>query len=303
MKNYLSTAIKEQRLPTEFASTIEDWYQPVARSIAEKSLSAHHGETMILGIQGSQGSGKSTFAYFLKLLLENEHSLRVEALSLDDFYLTYNERCELSESIHPLLKTRGVPGTHDVELAQKTIKKLSKLSSGEITKIPRFNKAMDDRAEENDWDTVTGPIDIIIFEGWCVGVPPQEEEELTSAINELEELEDSTGEWRRYVNQKLEEEYIELFDGMDALLVLQAPSFEVVYSWRSLQEEKLADKMKNNPELAARIQSPEQLKRFISHYERLTRHCISKLPEKADWLLFLDADHRIIGGNTAPGKF
>lgn len=293
MKHYLKNAIFEQKLPESFSTIIEEHYMPIARQVAERAQADE--ATYVLGVQGSQGSGKSTLASFAQQILENEFGLRVVSLSLDDFYLTLEERTDLSRKVHPLLKTRGVPGTHDVQLATETIESLKALQAGERLPITRFDKSIDDRAAHEDWDDAEGPIDVIIFEGWCVGVGPQTAEELSQPINQLESVEDESCVWREFVNEQLDGEYRELFAGLDSLLVLQAPSFEVVFEWRSLQEAKLADKAAANSQRAdkLRIQSSDELRRFISHYERLTRQCIESLPQKADWVLYLDNQHRI----------
>ncbi len=245
----------------------------------------------MLGIQGCQGSGKSTLASFLQILLEEEYQLPTAVLSLDDFYLTLAARKQLADSIHPLLLTRGVPGTHDLPLALKTFKDISQLKKGQTLRLPRFDKAQDDRAKENTWPEVEGPIRVIIFEGWCVGVGPQSEEALTPAINELEQLEDGRQIWRKFVNKQLATYENTLFNQLDKLVVLQAPSFACVYEWRALQEKKLREKTRLLSD--SKVLSDVALKRFIAHYERLSRHCLASLPAKADWLFKLNENQKI----------
>lgn len=288
----IKSEIATLRLPADFADTVERWYQPVAEDIA--ALRARSSTPLVIGVQGVQGSGKSTLARFLQLILQNEYGLQTVVLSLDDFYLTHRERFELAETVHPLLITRGVPGTHDVHLASEIIDMLRKLRPGQQIAIPRFNKAIDDREPASHWDSVSGPVDIIIFEGWCVGASAQPDEELHLSANALEAEEDKDGVWRKYVNDQLKQDYAKLFSCLDRLGVLSAPSFECVFRWRLLQEQKLKEKWeKEQPNQPCKIQTPEQLRRFISHYERISRHCLATLPEKADWLLALDENHRI----------
>jgi len=246
-------------------------------------------------VQGTQGSGKSTLAAFLKLLLESEHALSTVSLSLDDFYLTLAERRQLATDKHPLLITRGVPGTHDVKLAMDTIQGVSRLEPGETFAIPRFDKSMDDRAARENWDEVSGPVSVIIFEGWCVGCDALPSETMNTPINSLEEQEDPEGVWREYANQQLAGDYHDLFALLEKLIVINAPSFECVHEWRVLQEQKLEQKLKAQGLNATdKMMNAQQLHRFISHYERITRHCLDTLPKKADWLLPLDAEHKIL---------
>ncbi len=286
----LDKLIAANGLPPEFRSTVNEWYQPLTKAIAAECSE----QPLVLGIQGSQGSGKSTLAQFIKILLEENFSLRCIALSLDDFYLRHSERQTLAETIHPLLQTRGVPGTHDVELAINTIDALCKLGANESMLVPRFNKAIDDRFPPEQWDKVTGSIDVILFEGWCVGCAAQGESALNSPINRLEQDEDPECVWRRYVNHALASSYPALFKKMQRLVVLQAPSFDCVYAWRWLQEQKLiANWQAKNPEQAARLLDETSVRRFVSHFERLTRHCLNALPAQADWVLTLNAEHEI----------
>lgn len=294
VQNYIDAAISKHRLPEDFQTTVNQWYRPLAKEVADRHAQA--GRTLVLGVQGTQGSGKSTLADFLKLLLLNEHNLNTVALSIDDFYLTLADRETLATTTHPLLRTRGVPGTHDTALALRTLAALKVLAANERLPLPSFNKAIDDRADAHTWAQAEGPVDVVILEGWCVGLTPQPEEELITAVNELESREDTDGCWRHYVNQALQGPYQVLHGELDALVVLTAPSFDCVFDWRLLQEEKLAASLADaDAKTKSKIQTPAQVKRFISHYQRLTEHGLRTLPAIADWTLSLDQNHRITG--------
>ena len=290
--------ISKLKLPDSYLNTINLWLRPIAKEIAQQLPSSNAPtsstqiKTMVLGVQGAQGSGKSTCSEFLKAIFESEYQLKTAVLSIDDFYLTLQEREALSEQVHPLLKTRGVPGTHDVNLAMSTITHLKSLKNGESTPIVRFNKAIDDRAEKSEWDTISGPVDIIILEGWFTGLAQEKNDDLTKDINSLESEEDQNGIWREYVNQQLSDSYTSLFNLIDKLLVLKAPSFDCVYQWRLKQEEKLIAAQKNTNQKLKTL-SPLEVKRFIAHFERLTKHALNTLPDKADWCLHLDENQTI----------
>lgn len=235
---------------------------------------------------------------FLKTILATRFKLNTAILSIDDFYLTKQEREELAKEIHPLFKTRGVPGTHDVDLALKTIETLKMQKQGQSCQIPRFDKAIDDRVATSNWDSVSEPIDVIILEGWCVSLSAQTDDAVAIAVNDLERQEDSDGIWRNYVNRQLTQKYKNLFKQIDNLIVLKAPSFSSVFNWRLLQEQKLIEKIHTEKgskikQSSNKTMSPEEITRFISHYQRLTEHAIKTLPEKADWLLTLQDDHKI----------
>jgi D-glycerate 3-kinase len=271
----LQDFIEREGLPASYRATVEQWFLPLAESILGKV--AHSRRTLVVGVSGCQGSGKSTLAELLVLLLKQLMGLRCINLSIDDFYLTHAERQHLGATVHPLLATRGVPGTHDVDLAMDILRALC--DGGQVA-IPRFNKGIDDRAPESEWPRVLAPVDVIVLEGWCLSVGPQEEAALVTPLNALEANEDPQGEWRRYVNAQLHGPYKAFYEMVDFLVFLKAPSFDKVFEWRQCQEDKLAARVSG--EAAKRVMNPQQLRRFIHHYERLTRHGLATLPQQAD---------------------
>lgn len=263
-------------------------YLPLAAWVARRK----GDKPLVLGINGGQGSGKSTLCEFLKLILEDGFGLRVASLSIDDIYKTRAEREQLARTVHPLLLTRGVPGTHDVNLGLGVIDALKMTRSGDTVAVPAFDKARDDRRPLGEWPRFQGKADVIIFEGWCVAAKPQDEGELARPINSLEATEDSDGRWRRYVNHQLQGDYARLFGQLDALVMLKVPSMERVFQWRSLQEEKLVASLISNP-AATHIMDAAAIRRFIQHYERITRHMLSEMPDRADVTLYVDDEHQI----------
>ncbi|MEN9682222.1 MAG: hypothetical protein RLZZ627_2115 [Pseudomonadota bacterium] len=254
--------------------------------------SQHQGVPLLVGINGAQGSGKSTTAELLAITLRQVHGLKTIQCSIDDFYLTHNERVQLARDIHPLLITRGVPGTHDLKLLNDTLNRLMTQGSSETTRVPRFSKALDDRLPINDWETFRGRADVVILEGWCVGTPPQPKTRLKGAINTLEAEEDADGAWRKYVNDALCEGYRSLFDRLDLLVFLKIPDFSAVIEWRGLQEEKLAEKAAHL--IGSNIMDAKAIQRFVMHFERLTRWNLETLPLVADLTLEIDRAHRFV---------
>lgn len=281
----IESFICEHRLPTTFSRLIAEHYSPLAEWLLNRKQS---NDPYFLGINGAQGTGKSTLADYLKLALELQCDGRVAVLSIDDFYLTRAERDALAKNVHPLLATRGVPGTHDVQMLMDCIARLRTLKPRRAMALPRFDKALDDRVGSGAWSTITGPIDLIILEGWCVGSAPQTVDALMQPVNALEEFEDASGSWRRYVNSQLEGVYAELFAHLDALVFLQAPNFDAIRRWRNEQERKLAESTSHS---VTNVMSRDQIARFIQHYERLTRANLEALPSVADVVLELDDDH------------
>jgi D-glycerate 3-kinase len=263
-----------------------DVHDTLARWIARHSA-ARNG-TFVLGISGAQGTGKSTLARVLARALADGYGVRSATLSLDDLYLTRGQRAGLARDVHPLLGTRGVPGTHDVALGQQLIAKLRAAGEGEQVRIPRFDKATDDRLPPEAWPIAAGAIDLLIFEGWCIGATPEPEEALAVPINELEAVHDADGRWRRYVNAQLGDVYPTLFRAVDALVFLAAPDMASSLGWRIQQERELAAQAGG----MAAVMSDAEVTRFVQHYERISRHMLAAAPSHADAVIELDRDHR-----------
>lgn len=288
LRSAVESFIEREKLPAGYLQTVEQWFLPLAESVLRRAATST--QTLVVGISGSQGSGKSTLAALLVLLLRELMGLRAINLSIDDFYHTHAHRQQLAREVHPLLATRGVPGTHDVELAVSTINALK--SEGTVA-IPRFNKAVDDRAPVSEWPTVLAPLDVVVLEGWCLCIPCQPEAHLSAPVNTLETHEDCDGRWRQYVNQQINEEYAALYGLVDFLVMLKAPGFEKVYEWRQNQEDKLAASVVAGA--GSKVMDKQQLQRFIQHYERLTRHGLEVLPAQADVVFELTEQQTIAG--------
>ena len=288
MDDWLTRFIAAEALPADFAGAARSICLPLAARIAEARAGAGLGFTV--GICGAQASGKSTLTAVVAQLLR-DRGLAVAVLSLDDLYLTHAERQALGREVHPLLAIRGVPGTHDTALGLAVLDALAR--PGE-TRLPRFDKAADDRRPREQWEPVRGPIDVILFEGWCVGARPQPDEALEVAVNDLERDEDADGCWRAHANAALAGPYRDLFARLDRLVLLQAPAFETVLVWRQEQERKLRDRLARTGAHPGRAMSDEGVARFIAHYERLTRWILAEMPARADVVIPLDAARRPI---------
>ena len=276
----LQALIAEHDLPAAYAQGVETVLTPLAERIAR--LHRRVGRSVVTGVCGAQGTGKSTLCAFLAELLEHQR-LRVAVLSLDDLYLTREARAQLAARVHPLFATRGVPGTHEVELGEHVLDALARPG---LVRLPRFDKAADTRAPPDRWAQVQAPVDVVLFEGWCLGARPQPASALNTPVNALEREEDSDGVWRRAVNEALTGPYAHLFARLDALVLIAAPAFEQVFAWRALQERRLATAQGDAPSM-----SDDALVRFIRHYERLTRHILAEMPARADAVIAVDEDH------------
>ena len=240
----------------------------------------------LIGLSGLQGSGKSTLAGQL-VELAARRGIGALALSIDDFYFGRAARQRLARDVHPLLATRGVPGTHDVDLLLGTLDALRTATPRRPARVPRFDKGLDTRVAPSRWRSVARTPDFVILEGWCIGVPPQDAAALRKPVNELERDEDRDARWRNWVNAQLARHYVPLWQRLDRLVMLQAPSCAIVARWRDEQERAL--RRRNAP----RALSPAALRRFLMHYERLSRQALKTLPARADLRIVLDEGRRV----------
>jgi D-glycerate 3-kinase len=277
--------LDDEALPSSYAALAARHFAPLAQRLATRRR--QQGHALLVAVNGSQGSGKSTCCGWLVQKLWHAHGLHAVALSLDDFYRTRAEREQLAATVHPLLRTRGVPGTHDIALLRETLDALLAGVAGTVA-VPRFDKARDDRRPFAAWDRLQRPLDVILLEGWCLGARPGAT--LEPPINALEAAHDRDGRWRRYVNEALRREFLPLYERVDLWVMLRAPSFDSVLAWRREQERKLAARAG----AGAAVMSDEGVAEFIQYFERLTRHCLSSLPRHMDVIYELDHGRHIV---------
>ena len=274
-----------------FSHALQKAYLPLLTRIYTEYQTSTK-KPFIVGINAAQGSGKTTLSKLLVLLFKHCFKLNALTISLDDFYHSREHRKHLANTIHPLLKTRGVPGTHNLSLAIDFFELLSSSKSHFPIPLPAFDKATDQPLPSSQLQSIESVPDIVIFEGWCVGSTPQRARELEEPVNELEAVQDPEKEWREFVNQKLKE-YQALFSLIDYLVFLKAPDFETIFDWRYEQEEKLRSKLlsSNNhlhPLIQNQLMDKDALEKFIMHFERITQHNLQVMPKLADIVISLN---------------
>lgn len=237
-------------------------FQQFADELARQLLS--RGDRL-LAISGAQGSGKSTLAQLIADAL-TARGKTAAVVSLDDFYMSQQERAELAARIDPRLAQRGVPGTHHLEQAlQLTRLHLAK----QPIALPRFDKALDEPAATE----LARHYDCLIIEGWCIGVAPKESLDTTTAYSQF--IERSLALYQRW------------FSLLRPLVYLQAPDWSTVCAWRLQQEQQL---------IASRGcgMNAAELDMFMQAFLPLTERAMQQLPAVADWQLWLDREHLII---------
>ena len=288
-KDYLKFLSKEkifdQSVATKIAS-LRRIYIPMSFWIDNNYKKK--GKTLFLGLSGGQGSGKTTVTGILKIILKKYFKRKTHVSSIDDFYKTLEERNKISSTIHPLFKTRGVPGTHDTNLIKKFFDFIKKKKFRKF-EAPRFDKSIDDRLKKKYWFNIKEKPEVVILEGWCVGAKPQTNLLLKKPINNLEKYEDKDLIWRRYVNQKLKTEYKKIFAMIDYFIFMKIPNFNKVFKWRLIQERKL----RKRSHKAKKIMLYNEIKRFIMFYERITLQMLKVMPKIASIVLSLNNEHQI----------
>lgn len=229
------------------------------------SIDAHQKSSLspfILGLSGLQGSGKSTWAAHLRDSLSQEHGYNTRVLSIDDLYRDHDDLVALRAK-HPqnkLLRTRGQPGTHDEELAQRFFSELAGAPGGEgVIRWPAYDKSLNSgrggRVPKDRWERVPRepPVDVLIFEGWCLGFQPLSDADVSYKWNEARMSSGDRGDFatstladhslddlllinenlRRYSEMLLKPS---LFNGF---LHLDTQQLVNVYHWRMDQEREL----------------------------------------------------------------
>lgn len=203
---------------------VDDYYAPLGIWCASRitARGPSPGRAWVLGLQGPQGCGKSTLAAALVDAL-GDVGVRGVTVSIDDFYLTYEEQRALAarHAGNPYLLYRGYPGTHDVALGLRTIEALAALRADETTLVPVYDKSAHlgrgDRAPPSSWRRVTGPVEVLVLEGWMLGFAPVEEASLELDLRAPNALLAAYGAWNAT---------------LDAFLGLRASSLDSIVRWR-----------------------------------------------------------------------
>ena len=259
---------------------ILDWVvQQVVRS---KSSAGPPVGPLLIGVNGPQGSGKSTLTGALVQVLP-EVGLRGLTLSIDDFYLTRHEQIALAAK-HPsnsLLQQRGYPGTHDIQLG---LKKLTELRAGlSSVRIPCYDKSkhqgQGDRLPETEWTEIQGPLDVVFLEGWMLGFAPVAESVIAShaALQNDPQLCASFYEINRLLVQ-----YQGWYEQLDAFIHLIPQESHYVVGWRVEAEERM--KAQGKPGMS-RAEITSYIQKFITAYEIYLPQLIARPPLAADLLL------------------
>lgn len=267
-------------------SAVPARHQRALAALAPDLLSAlPHGDCWLLGINGPPGTGKSTLAAMLAAVDEAGHSGHSErarapivVLSLDDYYLSREDRQRLAAKIHPGLAQRGVPGTHDLTRLFEDIDRLLAGHTGRLT-LPVFSKGRDEPRQRGRELVLDGRPARVILEGWFVGIPPLQDRSRSGSSGN--ETHDAFG---GYVAKAHEVFHKDWSRRATALWTLTAPDFNTVVHWRWQQEQEL-------PASQRMLDSPAAVRQFLQPFEALVRYQLLEGAQWADLIVQLDKDH------------
>ncbi len=254
--------------------------------LAKKLLQQHQkGKTTIVGLQGGQGTGKTTVVKLLEKLLKKK-GYKVVRFSIDDFYKSYQERKRLQQKYphNPFYQIyRGLPGTHRVIELKKT---LQKIKNGKNFELPIFDKSL-----HNAWGDISktvkvrGKQDFILFEGWCIGLPLVTLSKLTQICNH-NKIKLPSSKHSKIVLSHIKA-YQSLWKQLDFLVLFKPDSPNLHQKWRWQQERQLKRK-------TGKGMNQTEINRFVGLYLPFTYLCYDLL--KPDVKVFIDKNHHFYRG-------
>ncbi len=267
--------------PAEIASAYQRLWFPLAQALHDEGQRL--GRPVVLGILGGQGTGKTTLGVMVSAILRGLGD-RPLSFSLDDLYLPYAQRRSL-QSQEPRLKWRGPPGTHNID---QGITVLDHLQAGRPVWVPRFDKsAWGGAGDQGKPERVEGA-DVVIFEGWFVGVRPVDPKVFEAAPEPIGSEGDRA--FARAMNVKLRD-YLPLWEHLDRLIILKAIDYRLSYTWRQAAERRIRAQGKAG-------MSDSEIEQFVTYFWQALHPelLITPLLDNAtvtDAVIEIDADHRI----------
>ncbi|MEA5502162.1 glycerate kinase [Halotia wernerae UHCC 0503] len=238
--------------PQEMLTVLWDLWLPLAVKIASHRQKL--GRSLIQGILGGQGTGKTTMCQVLNLILQ-QLGYRTLSLSLDDLYKTYSDRLALTQQ-DPRLIWRGPPGTHDIDLGLNVLDQIRQCQNPII--VPRFDKSAYNGAGDRTTPEIVADIDIVLFEGWFVGVRPINSDVFDNAPPPI--FTDEDKEFARDMNRQLRD-YLPLWERLDSLILLYPTDYHCSLAWRKQAEQQMITAGKSG-------MNESQIEEFVNYFWR-----------------------------------
>lgn len=225
---------------------------PLAIDIATRKQALNR--PIVQGLLGGQGTGKTTLAKILKLILQ-QHGYKTIGISLDDLYKTRRDR-QLLRQQDPRLIWRGPPSTHDVDLGITVLEQLRQPMHGQEIAIPRFDKSLWAGEGDRIASELVCNVDIVLFEGWFVGVHPIDAEAFATAPPPIITAADR--QFACDMNHQLQA-YLPLWNLLDSLIVLLPSDYRLSQQWRQQAEHQMIATGKSGMD-------DEQINQFVAYF-------------------------------------
>ena len=277
--------------PSNRAMMEQAWW-PLALALGQ--LRAQSDRPIVLGILGVQGAGKTTFCGAMAVALELL-GWRTLSWSIDDLYKTYADRQRL-QAQDPRLVWRGPPGTHDVDLGLETLRALRSPQASTIA-IPRFDKSCHGGQGDRVAAEMIQPVDIVLFEGWFVGVKPIDFTTLVDWPAPIFSEDDRA--FAQDCNQRLRD-YLPLWEWCDRLLILKPTDYQFSKQWRQQAE---------RDRIAAGGQglSEAEISDFVDYFWKALHPKLFVDPllaaGAADWVFEFGIDRQLTRVTRSPGSY
>jgi D-glycerate 3-kinase len=265
--------------PTLCLRTLWRFWLPLAINLA--NLRSQADRPIIQGILGGQGTGKTTLAKALSLLLKELGSATI-ALSIDDLYKTHAERQQLKAE-DPRFIRRGPPGTHDIDLGLDLLDRVQ-VQQFPIH-VPRFDKSL----HAGDGDRIepleVNQADIVLFEGWFVGVEPVDAAMFDQAPDPI--VTEADRQFARDCNIKLRD-YLPLWQRCDRLAVLKPVDYRLSQQWRMQAEHDAIALGKDG-------MSDAEIAAFVEYFWKALHPnlFIAPLVERSHLVVCIESDHSV----------
>jgi D-glycerate 3-kinase len=211
----------------------EDWIWGLALPLLSQAykFQTNYSDRKIIGISALPGTGKTTLGKWLEAI-SLKFNFKIAVISIDDFYLPSDEMRLVIEN-NPWNVPRGFPGSHSVQLMHEKL--LNWKINGELN-VPVFDKSLRNGLGDRSHWRVDNP-DLLIIEGWFLGIEPFSIEVNIQKINSAE-LSPHESFYRGKIQDNLIK-YLDVWSLIDKIWHFKPLKFEYMNIWKINQEKEM----------------------------------------------------------------
>ena len=211
----------------------DDWIWGLALPLFSQAYKTYSdfSERKILGISALPGTGKTTLGKWLEAM-SLKFNFKIAVISIDDFYLP-SDQMKIAIKNNPWNVSRGFPGSHSVQLMHEKL--LTWKKNGELN-VPVFDKSLRNGLGDRSHWRSDNP-DLLIIEGWFLGIEPTFIDENDSSINSSK-LSAYESSYLLKIQNNLKE-YLDVWNLIDNIWHLKPLKFEFMNMWKSNQEKEM----------------------------------------------------------------